>query len=181
VRFGHAFETTEARSQRRTKAHQLERWSLVVNQPVEQSDRDARPLPAPDRVVAPEAGNLPHEGDQALLDEMRDSVEVAQVAVRADDGVHGGGSSLPRGPGAIARSGGQDTAGRVPTLLAGGSTAPWRDRPMIQPLPDQPRSRVLADLDARIAEAEAAVEARRLAVQRLTSARENSRVALGRL
>ena len=47
--------------------------------------------------------------------------------------------------------------------------------------PDPPRSRALADLDALIAKVEAEVEARRLAVRRSAAAKEDSRMASGRL
>ena len=47
--------------------------------------------------------------------------------------------------------------------------------------PDPPRSRALADLDALIAKVEGEVETRRLAVQRLTAAKEDSRMASGQL
>jgi hypothetical protein len=60
--------------------------------------------PAADRVVAPEAGDLPHERDQALLDQARDPLEVAQVAVGADDGVGAQGRFLLGG----------STAGGIP-------------------------------------------------------------------
>jgi hypothetical protein len=52
---------------------------------------------------------------------------------------------------------------------------------MSQPPPNPPRPRALADLDALIARVEGEVEARRRAVQRLTAAREDSRVASGQL
>jgi hypothetical protein len=52
---------------------------------------------------------------------------------------------------------------------------------MIQPPPERPRSRALADLDARIAEAEAAVEARRLAIESSVAAGGDGRMAFGQL
>jgi hypothetical protein len=52
---------------------------------------------------------------------------------------------------------------------------------MIQPPPERPRSRALADLDARIAEAEAAVEARRLAIESSVAAGGDGRIASGQL
>ena len=52
---------------------------------------------------------------------------------------------------------------------------------MNQPLPNQPRPKALAALDALITQVEALVEARRLEVQRSTAAREDSRMASGHL
>ena len=52
---------------------------------------------------------------------------------------------------------------------------------MSEPPPTHPRARALADLDALIAQVEAAVEARRLAVERSVAAGGDGRIASGQL